>query len=196
MLIFNKKISIAYNINIYYTKNIYLSKTEENIITYKTFKNKLRSLIRKAKSNYYKKPFNSKTDSMKEMWKELGNLSNRKRKNDGNLTNKLIINNKKLNNDKDIANAQNTHFATIGENLADKAMPEENNSFKTYLHEPISNSLFLRPTDKDEILNEINQLKNKSTLDVKVTLLKYVKHEIVKGLVIIYNKSTTNSQTC
>ena len=131
---------------------------------------------------------------MKEMWKELGNLLNTKRKNNGNLINKLIINNKQLNNDKDIANALNTHFATIGKNLADKVMPEENNSFKTYLHEPISNSLFLRPTDNDEILNEINQLKHKSTLDVKVTLLKYVKHEIVKGLVIIYNKSFTEGQ--
>ena len=128
---------------------------------------------------------------MKEMWKELGNLLNTKRKNNGNLINKLIIDNKQLNSNKDIANALNTHFATIGKNLADKAMPEENNSFKTYLHERISNSLFLRPTDKDEILKETNQLRNKSRLDVKVTLLKYVKHEIIKGLVIIYNKSFT-----
>ena len=82
----------------------------------------------------------------------------------------------------------------IGKNLANKAMPEGNNSFKTYLHEPISSSLFLRPTDKDEIPKEINQLKNKSTLDVKVSLLKYVKHETVKGLVIIYNKSFTEGQ--
>ena len=75
-------------------------------------------------------------------------------------------------------------------------MPEENNSFKTYLHEPISNSSFPRPTDKDEILTEIHQLKNKSTLDVKATLLKYVKHKIVKGLVIIYNKSFTEGKFC
>ena len=161
---------------------------------YRTLKNKLRSLIRKAETNYYKESFNDKTHNMKEMWKDLGNLWNTNSKNNGNLINKLIINNKQLNNDKDIANALNTHFATIGKNLAYKAMPEENNSFKTYLHEPISNSLFLRPTDNDEILNEINQLKHKSTLDVKVTLLKYVKHEIVKGLVIIYNKSFTEGQ--
>ena len=31
-------------------------------------------------------------------------------------------------------------------------------------------------------------------MDVKVTLLKYVKHEIVKGLVIIDNKSFTERQ--
>ena len=149
MLIFNKKISIAYNKSFPFKRlsrkrakdkpwvtsglkrsiehkrilcqKYIFNQTEENKITYKTFKNKLRSLIRKAETNYYKESFNSKTHSMKEMWKELGNLLNTKRKNNGNSINKLIINNKQLNNDKDIANALNTHFATI--NLTDKAMP-------------------------------------------------------------------------
>ena len=49
----------------------------------------------------------------------------------------------------------------------------------------INNSLFLRPTDTDEILKEINQLKNKTMLDILVTLLKHAKQE----LVIIFNKS-------
>ena len=55
--------------------------------------------------------------------------------------------------------------------------------------DPINNSLFLRPTDTDEIMKEINQLKNKTTLDFRVTLLKYAKQELVNGLVIIFNKS-------
>ena len=36
---------------------------------------------------------------------------------------------------------------------------------------------------------EINQLKNKTTLDFRVTLLKHTKQELVNGLVIIFNKS-------
>ena len=39
------------------------------------------------------------------------------------------------------------------------------------------------------MLKEINQLKNKATADIRVSLLKYVKQEIVSGLVIIFNKS-------
>ena len=46
-----------------------------------------------------------------------------------------------------------------------------------------------RPTDTDEILKEINQLKNKTTLDIRVTLLKHAKEELVNGLVITFNKS-------
>ena len=49
--------------------------------------------------------------------------------------------------------------------------------------------MFLRPTDTNEIIEEINQLKNKSTLDIRVPLLKHVKQELADGLVIIFNKS-------
>ena len=55
--------------------------------------------------------------------------------------------------------------------------------------DPINNSLFLRPTDISEIIKEINQMKNKSALDIRVPLLKHVKQELADGLVIIFNKS-------
>ena len=38
-------------------------------------------------------------------------------------------------------------------------------------------------------MNKINHLKNKATLDVRVSLIKYIKQEIIDGLVIIFNKS-------
>ena len=57
------------------------------------------------------------------------------------------------------------------------------------LTDPVDDSLFLRPTNDKELMNEINHLKNKATLDVRVSLIKYVKQEIIDGLVIIFNKS-------
>ena len=117
------------------------------------------------------------------------NLPVANKKKTSNSISKLIINNKELKNNKDIANALNEHFKTIGKNLAAKVIPQVNNSFKTYMTDPINNSLFLRPTDTNEIIKEINQLKNKTTLDFRVTLLKHAKQELVNGLVIIFNKS-------
>ena len=134
-------------------------------------------MIRKPEAEYYKECFNSKIHSMKEMWKELGNLLKSNRTNKNISVSKLIINNKELTNNKDIASALNTHFTTIGKNLADKVIPQENNSFKAYLTDPIKCSLFLRPTNSDETIKEINQLKNKATIDIRVTLLKHVKQE-------------------
>ena len=147
--------------HILYQKYIF-HQTEENKTIYKLYKNKLRSMIRKAEAEYYKESFNSKIHSMKEMWKELGNLSNSNKTKNNNSISNLIINNEELTNNKDIANALNTHFTTIGKNLADKVIPQENNSFKAYLTDPIKCSLFLRPTNSDEIIKEINQLKNKA----------------------------------
>ena len=96
------------------------------------------------------------------------------------------MNNQEITKDKDIANALNEHFTKIGKNLADKVRPE---TFRNYLTDPISESLFLRPTNNYEVLKEINQLKNNATTDIRVSLLKYVKQEIVSSLVIIFNKS-------
>ena len=111
---------------------------------------------------------------MKEMWKELGNLLNTNKKIKGNSISKLSINNQEITKDKDIANALNNHFTKIGKNLADKVRPERNDLFENYLTDPISESLFLQPTNNSEVLKEINQLKNKATIDIRVSLLKYV----------------------
>ena len=99
------------------------------------------------------------------------------------------INNQEITKDKDIANALNDHFTKNGKNLADKVRPERNDLFKNYLTDPLSESLFLQPTNNSEVLKEINQLKNKATIDIRVSLLKYVKQQIVICLVIIFNKS-------
>ena len=123
------------------------------------------------------------------MWRELGNLLNTSKKKSNNLISKIIADNKILNIDKDIANALNTHFTQIGETLANKVVPQEPHSYATYLTDPVDDSLFLRPANDEELLNETDQLKNKATLDVRVSLIKYVKQEIIDGLVIIFNKS-------
>ena len=149
----------------------------------------MRTVKRKAEAEYYKNVFNSKTQSMKEMWKKLGNLLNTKKKNKGSSISKIIINNKEITDDKDIADTLNDHFTKIGKNLADKVKPERNHLFKNYLTNPINERLFLRPTDNNEVLKEINQLKNKATIDIRVSLLKHVKQEVIKGLVVIFNKS-------
>ena len=125
---------------------------------------------------------------MNEMWKELGNLLNTKEKNKGSSISKIIINNKEITDDKDIANALNDHFTKIGKNLADKVKPERNHLFKNYLTNPINESLFLRPRDNNEVLKEINRPKNKAAINITVSLLKHVKQKVIKGLVIIFNK--------
>ena len=133
---------------------------------------RLVKLIRKAEADYYKESFHHKTQRMKQMWRELGNLLNTSKKKSNNSISRIIVDNKILNNHKDIANALNTHFTQIVKTLANKVVSQEPHSYATYLTDPVDDSLFLRPTNDEELMNEINQPKNKATLDVRVSLIK------------------------
>ena len=114
-------------------------RTEENKVAYKTFKNKSRSVIRKAEADYYKEAFSSKSKSIKEMWKELVNLLSTNKRKNGNSISKLIVNNVEITKDKDIANTSNEHFTNIGQNLAEKIIPKQDLTLRTYLTDPITN---------------------------------------------------------
>ena len=161
-------------------KSLFFNRSEENKVAYKSFKNKLRSLIRKAETDYYTNVFNSETESMKEMWKELHSLLSTKKKNKGNSITKLIMNNQEITKDKDIANALDEH---LKKNWLKSCWQSETRKEqfiqKLSITDPISESLFLRPANNYEVLKEINQLKNKATTDIRVSLLKYVTQEIL-----------------
>ena len=121
------------------------------------------------------------------MWRELGNLFNTRKKKSNNSISRIIIDNKILNNDKDIANALNKHFMQIGKTLAKEVGPQEPHSYATDLKDPIDNSLLLRPTNDEEPMNEINHLKSEETFDRRVSVIKYVKQEITDSIIISSN---------
>ena len=91
-----------------YQKYIY-NFTGENNQTYKIIKNKLRTLIRKAEADYYIESFNHKTQSMKQLWRELGNLLDKSKKKSNNSISGIIVDNKILNMTK-ILQMHSTHI--------------------------------------------------------------------------------------
>ena len=154
-----------------YQKYLFYS-TEVNNQIYKLFKNILRTLIRKAEADYCKESFNYKTQSMKQMWRELGNLLNTNRSTNNNSISKIIVDNKILSNDKDIANALNIRFTQIGKNIANKVVPQEPPSYATYLTNPIDDSLFLRPTNGEELMNEKKPFKEQDNFECESIINK------------------------
>ena len=173
-------------------KNFILNRTAENEATYKQYNNALRTLIRKAEANYFKSKFSNKQNGIKEMWKHLGYLLCPKRTKKRNSVGRLVINGKTIKNDKEIANALNTYFTNIGQDLSGKIIPTEQ-SFMDYLPNRVPKSIFMKPMDDIEIATEINLLHNKkSVLDIfNISIIKYIKDEIIPALVLIFNKSIT-----
>ena len=168
-----------------------LDKSDKSHMEYKTYNNKLRTIIREAEISYYKKLFNEKESGIKQMWKTLSPILNKKKnKPNQKSINKLIIDGKAVYNDKQIADALNEYFSSVGNTLS-KQISNKNRSYKDYLKNPLPRSIYLTPTDEKEICTEIDKLKpKKSTLDIfNINMLKYVKDEMIPGLVIIFNKS-------
>ena len=59
---------------------------------------------------------------------------------------KLLIDDKEIKDNNEIADTLNDYFSDIGKNLSDN-IPSIKKSFKDYLKEPTPASIFLRPTN-------------------------------------------------
>ena len=172
-------------------RNYKLNHSEQNETAYKQYNNQLRTHIRQAEINYYKGIFDDKKNNIKKLWEHMGQLlTPTKQARSSKSISKLLVSGKEISGDKQIANALNDYFANVGDNLASN-IPTCTKSFKDYLKDPNPHSIFLQPTGSEEIIKEIDKMKNKkSALDIfKISMIKYVKEEIKNGLVIIINKS-------
>ena len=122
---------------------------------------------------------------------KLSPILNRNKNSKPKLINKLNINGKTIYNDKDIADAFNNYFANIGKNLSHQINNNNSRSFRNYLKNPVSESIFIKPTNYKEVEKEFNQFKTgtKATIDIfNIKALKFVKNEIIPALVIVFNK--------
>lgn len=166
------------------------SPSDENINKYKTYRNKLTSLIKSTKIKYFKSKITLNKNNSKEIWACVNELYTTNKKCDikeiktsqGQLTT----------NGKVIANNFADFFSNVGETMASKI---ETCDQTTILEEPTSgvvNSLYLRPTDRNEIIRVISTLKSfKSPGYDGITndLLKDIAIYIADPLSHIINKS-------
>ena len=168
--------------------------SQSNHDKYKKYRNVLTSIIRLSRKIYYSQKIESKKDNNTSLWQIVKDLLGTKAKNtpktfkDGDI---------EISDPEKIANKFNSYFVNIGPNLASKInAPRE--SFKKYLNEPFHKTLFLRPTDHQEILNIVKSLKPSASTGydgISVNLLKKIINCIIDPLIHISNLSIT-SGTC
>ena len=149
----------------------------------KIYNNELRTIIRQSEINYFKEIFDNKRNSIKMLWSNLGHILSPDERHKSNSIDRLLIDGKEVKDDSKIADSLNEYFASVGQNLSN-SVPEVSGSYKDYLKNLVSVSVFLKPTDIIEVGTQISKMKNnKSGLDIfKINLIKYVKNEIVQGL--------------
>lgn len=172
-----------------YKSIIGLPKDTDLAKLYKTRRNLLNSLKQEAKDNYYKAKIENNRNDSRKLWmifKELLNL-----KKDASTTKSMKINGNTVHDNKKIADGFCEYFANVGTQLAE-SIPPTQDSFVRYLTENYTESMYLRPTDREEVIKIINQFKNKKSEGgdgYNTWFLKEMKESVSLPISIIINKS-------
>ena len=150
------KISIKHKNKLY--KEYILRPDSVRKTKYNAYKNCLRKCLLEAGKVYYNELFENNKDSVFNLWKTLNPIINPRKTTTRTVINKLVYAGKKITNKQEISDTMNRHFCDIGARLQSE-LPNYGNRFLEYLPPRISDSFYLAPTCKDDVLLEIKKMK-------------------------------------
>ena len=157
---------------------------------YNKYKNKLTGILRYCEKKTLYRASGKKQRNMKETWKIINCLINKKSKGTSYPT-EFNSSAAKVTGSKNIANCFNNFFVKIGPSLAND-IPKSNDTFSTYLTDAVGDTLFLKPVTKAEIINLVNNTESKKSKDhddIDMCLVKTLIPYLVILLEHIFNIS-------
>ena len=180
-----------------YKKTLQHNNKAQDHDQYRTYRNTLKKIIRKAKETYYKEQCQNFKRNTSKLWKMINKITNNTR-DKSSLIEYLKIDNIQTYNAKEIATEFANYFSSVGREYANK-IEQSDSDIQTYLTKIIRNqeTLYLIPTTASEITNLIHNLPNKNSKghdDISNSMLKQLHTSIVQPLVIIFNKSLTEGK--
>jgi hypothetical protein len=156
--------------------------------TYKKYRNKLNSILREAEKKHFHDLLENNKSNLKKSWKILKEIIKSK---NSETSSKFLINDKFTTNKQNIVDSFNKFFVNIGSDIA-KNIPSQNRSPLSYLSDiDIKESIFLKPTDKNELLRISKSLRNSSPGHdgIYSKIVKDTFHNYVDILVYLINGS-------
>ena len=160
--------------------------------TYRTYRNSLTKILRKAKETYYQTKCTEFKKNTKKLWQMINRICN-KSTNKAALIEYLKVDQIEVHNAKEIDNEFAKYFSTVGKAYANK-IEESTTSIHTYINNIPDNqpTIYLSPTNNSEITTLIHRLPNKTSKghdDISNVMLKSLHLSLVPPLTIIFNKS-------
>ena len=149
--------SIKQRDNIYrrLTKEKYSIKKYNFQYQIRILKNKIKTLIRASKKDYFKNYFAKNANNAKNLWKGINEIISSKTKSNTTINCLEITNEDKttstVTDPKDISNIAVNYFTNIADEILKKRKYNGNKHFTDYLKSPNANSFFTNPTDPKEI---------------------------------------------
>ena len=155
---------------------------KEPILKEEFHRNVLSTLMKKSKQAYYDKNFERNWNNIKNTWKGIKSLISLKTVASNVPTVLSLDNGDTITSPYDTANTFNNYFASIAE-TAKKSIKYPHKSFSGYLSSESISTLFLQPTDREEIVNIITSLNSNKAFgpnSLPYRILFLLKNEISK----------------
>ena len=157
-------------------KNWLIYKDENSKQRYKIYRNKLTSIIRKAERSYYRCKLEQCKNDVKGTWTVINQVL-KKDKTRRTECEFMYKGDKKVYDSLEIVNMFNDFYINVGPNLANTIdVSNKDIEYDTYLKDVnVSQSMFIKPTTENEILQIIDSFKNKSSEDIDGISMKLIK---------------------
>ena len=148
-------------------KAIKLDGNEHFLKYYKSYRNKLTSILHQSEKDYYKHQLDSNKNNLTKTWKTLRMIIHKKKTTHQNTT---FVNGIKISNNSTIANLLNKYFVNTPRELC-KAIPTQCKDPCSYVKSSITESLYLNPATESEICEIL--LLTIRPLDMMILTLEY-----------------------
>ena len=163
---------------------------------YKSYRAKLRDIIRLRKSCYFRDKFARASGNIKKCWQIISEVRCK--------TNKLIFpdniseNGQLIRDRRVICTHFNKYFTSIADKLNEKkygdlANPGAVPDFRDFLNSPVTNTIFLKPIVFSEISDIIRKLNSNKSSDFSPRILKLFNYQFSSILTHLFNNCMNNA---
>ncbi len=173
-----------------YKKQLHKPKEHKTHTSYIKYRNLYSKIKKVAKQAYYTECLKLSNGDIRKTWKTLNTLLGKTNDKTG-IVDSFIINEQTVSDPKQIGDAFCDYFTNIGPKLA-KNIPPSNRTKNPPQGKHVEASIFLSPTDPNEVYYIISSLKSKASTGydgISTKLIKDIKSEIAYPLSILINKS-------
>ena len=177
-------------INKKYKKLLHCDRTSPEYHNLKSKQQIFNRVKSKAKFEYYREQINLAQDSSAKTWKILNQLIGKLNDKSG-IADNFMINGHLNSNKLEISEGFCKYFSEVGPTLA-SSIPQPQHNFEEYLKKNNSRSIYLAPTDEQEVIKLISNFKSKKSSghdNISSIILKAVAKSIAWPLMIAINKS-------
>ena len=160
-----------------------------------TCNNILKKDIREAKKTHYCNEFNKYKKDIRKTWGTIKSILNHP-VNKSSAPKHILVNNKKVRDEKEIADYFKNYFTDIGLNLTSKIDTTGKYPCQHYLRTPTTSKFNLQNTNANEILDVINKLATKTNSgheQISSRILKKIKYIISEPLALLTNQVINTS---